>query len=454
MNSAFVVAATHSSAGKTTVTAILLRQLRERGLKVQAFKLGPDFIDPGYHREITGRPSINLDLWMMGEEGVRRAYARWSADADVCVVEAMGGLYDGENGTERGSAAHLAKLLGLPVLVVVDVWGMTRTAGAVLGGLMDFDPGVRIAGAVLNRVGSRPHADMVVEALSERLRERVVGWVERSEELRVDERHLGLTTVEENPAAAEARARAQIAGGRDLDVERLLAATGVRAPSAPVRSSYASQPPGAAARLAVARDAAFCFYYEENLRALEAAGFELVDFRPTADPRLPDGVDAVYLGGGYPESFAAELAANKPLAEELRARAEDGMPVYAECGGMMYLARSLTGFDGQRREMTGILPIDVAMDRTYLAIAYVDVHTRAPSALGPQGQRARGQEFHQSRITAADLEPNLYEVTTSTGETRRAGYVAGKAGNVIASYIHLHFGSHPEIPANLLRAAR
>ncbi|MFH8410332.1 cobyrinate a,c-diamide synthase [Streptomyces sp. NPDC018019] len=451
---AFVVAATHSSAGKTTVTAILLRLLRERGLRVQAFKIGPDFIDPGYHREITGRPSINLDLWMMGAEGVRRSYNRWSAEADVCVIEAMGGLYDGENGTERGSAAHLAKLLGLPVVVVMDVWGMTRTSGAVLGGLLAFDPEVRIAACVLNQVGSRTHAEMVLTALPDHLRELVAGWVERSEHLRVDERHLGLTTVEENPTGAAERARAQAASGRTVDMDALLAATRTALPH-PAETPAPHPPrrtgPGVPrARLAVARDAAFCFYYEENLRALEDTGFTLVPFRPTVDPRLPDDVDAVYLGGGYPESFTAELAANRSLARELRTRAEHGMPIYAECGGMMYLARSLTGFDGERATMTGVLPIDVVMDRQYLSIHYVDVRTQAPSPLGEANQRARGQEFHQSRITDAGIEPNLYEVTTSTGERRRAGFLLN---NVAAGYIHLHFALHPEIPRNFLSAA-
>ncbi|WP_053803176.1 cobyrinate a,c-diamide synthase [Streptomyces rimosus] len=451
---AFVVAATHSSAGKTTVTAIVLRLLRERGLKVQAFKIGPDFIDPGYHREITGRPSINLDLWMMGAEGVRGSFSRWSAEADVCVIEAMGGLYDGESGTEKGSAAHIAKLLGLPVVVVMDVWGMTRTSGAVLGGLMAFDPEVRIAACVLNQVGSRTHAEMVLTALPDQLRELVAGWVERSEHLRVDERHLGLTTVEENPTAAAERAAAQVASGRTVDVDRLLATTRTALPD-PGETSAHHPPrgtgPGAShVRLAVARDAAFCFYYEENLRALEDAGFTLVPFRPTVDSQLPDGADAVYLGGGYPESFTAELAANRSLAHELRARAAHGMPVYAECGGMMYLARSLTGFDGKAAAMTGILPIDVVMDRRYLAIHYVEVRTQAPSPLGEAGQRARGQEFHQSRITTAEIEPNLYEVTTSTGERRRAGFVLD---NVAASYIHLHFSMRPEIPRNFLSAA-
>ncbi|MFI0262616.1 cobyrinate a,c-diamide synthase [Streptomyces sp. NPDC017056] len=469
---AFVVAATHSSAGKTTVTAILLRLLRERGLKVQAFKIGPDFIDPGYHREITGRPSINLDLWMMGAEGVRGSFSRWSAGADVCVIEAMGGLYDGENGTEKGSAAHIAKLLGLPVVVVMDVWGMTRTSGAVLGGLMAFDPEVRIAACVLNQVGSRTHAEMVLAALPGQLRELVAGWVERSEHLRVDERHLGLTTVEENPTAAAERAAAQIASGRTVNVDRLLATTrtALPHPAAPPDPAALPDPtampdpgetsalhsprgigPGASpVRLAVARDAAFCFYYEENLRALEDAGFTLVPFRPTVDSQLPDGADAVYLGGGYPESFTAELAANRSLAHELRTRAGHGMPIYAECGGMMYLARSLTGFDGKAATMTGILPIDVVMDRRYLAIHYVDVRTQTLSPLGEAGQRARGQEFHQSRITAAEIEPNLYEVTTSTGERRRAGFLLD---NVAASYIHLHFSMHPEIPRNFLSAA-
>ncbi|WP_030664814.1 cobyrinate a,c-diamide synthase [Streptomyces rimosus] len=451
---AFVVAATHSSAGKTTVTAIVLRLLRERGLNVQAFKIGPDFIDPGYHREITGRPSINLDLWMMGAEGVRRSFSRWSAEADVCVIEAMGGLYDGENGTEKGSAAHIAKLLGVPVVVVMDVWGMTRTSGAVLGGLLAFDPEVRIAACVLNQVGSRTHAEMVLTALPGHLRELVAGWVERSEHLRVHERHLGLTTVEENPTGAAERARAQAASGRTVGLDALLAATRTALPrpaGTPAQRPPRGTGPGAPrVRLAVARDAAFCFYYEENLGALEEAGFTVVPFRPTVDPRLPDDVAAVYLGGGYPESFTAELAANRSLAQELKARAGHGMPVYAECGGMMYLARSLADFDGNSAAMAGVLPIDVVMDRQYLSIHYVDVRTQAPSPLGGTGQRARGQEFHQSRITTADIEPNLYEVTTSTGERRPAGFLLD---NVAASYIHLHFGTHPEIPRNFLSAA-
>ncbi|WP_031465414.1 cobyrinate a,c-diamide synthase [Sciscionella sediminilitoris] len=440
---AVLIAGTHSGAGKTTVTAILLTALRARGLRVRAFKLGPDFIDPGYHAEITGEPSINLDPWLMGEHGVRRSFGRWSRDADICVIESMGALYDGADGTERGSAAQLAKLLGVPVVVVLDVWGMTRTAGAILDGLRAFDPQVRIAGCVLNRTGSQAHARMVLDALPERLRGLVLGNVPRSAELDIPERHLGLLTVQENPAA---RAPNWARAGEHIETGRLSAiACGAPVPAppvAPVREPLA--------RLAIARDRAFCFYYAENLHALRAAGFELVPFAPAEQERLPGNIDAVYLGGGYPESFAEQLAGNTALARQLRDRAAAGLPVYAECGGLLYLARSLTGFDGRKHPMAGVLPIDIAMDPDHLVIRYTESRTTRASVLGPRGTVLRGQEFHQSRVIDADLEPGLFTVTTSTGDSFPAGY---RSGNVVASYIHQHFGARPDIAENLLRSA-
>ncbi|HEY8471587.1 MAG TPA: cobyrinate a,c-diamide synthase [Natronosporangium sp.] len=447
---AVLIAATHSGAGKTTATAVVLRALRRRGLAVQPFKLGPDFIDPMYHAEATGTPSINLDLWLMGAAGVRRSFRRWSRPADISVIEAMGALYDGADGTERGSAAHLAKVLDVPVIVVLDVWGMTRTAGAILAGLAGFDPDLRIAGYLLNRVGSDKHAQLVIDALPKQHRELVLGAIPHRPELAIPERHLGLLTVAENPTSAAARDEAFQQAAERLDVDRLcrLAGVGTQRPARPPKRRRTTAP---TARLAVARDPAFCFYYRENLLLLRDAGFELVEFRPTADRRLPAGVDAVYLGGGYPESFAAELAANRSLAAELRDRAAAGMPVYAECGGLIYLGRSLTVHTGQRHRMAGVLPLDVVMDPAHLAIRYVTVRTRRRSPLGGPATTARGQEFHQSRIVRADLEPDLYEVTTSDGQRYRDGYLHR---NVVASYLHLHFGSNRAIVSNLLAAAR
>ncbi len=446
-----IVSATHSGAGKTTVTASIVQGLRGSGLEVQPFKLGPDFIDAAYLTEAAGRPAINLDLWMMGADGVRRSFERCAEGADIAVIEAMGALYDGADGTGEGSAAHLAQLLGLPVLLVLDVAGMTRTAAAILDGLIEFDSKVEIPGVILNRVGSPTHAEMVMRGLPAPLRDLVLGAIPRDVDLEVPERHLGLLTTAENEAARTSREAAQRRASRHLDIERVArvarpgSKTGEMAPPARRRQG----PP--AARLAVARDQAFCFYYEENLRLLSEAGFELVPFRPTLDRGLPDGVDAVYLGGGYPESFAAELAANRSLATELRKRTAAGMPLYAECGGLLYLARSLTGFDGSRHQMSGVLPLDIAMDREYLAISYVTARTSAPSLLGAAGTTARGQEFHQSRITSAEIEATLYDLTTGDGRSSRNGFIQG---NVVAGYVHLHFASAPEIPAEFLAAAR
>lgn len=452
--SGFLISATHSGAGKTTATAVVLQALRRRGLSVQAFKVGPDFIDTAHHTAICGRPSINLDLWMMEEEGVCCSYRRWASEADVSVIEAMGGLYDGVNGSGDGSAAHVAKLLGVPVVVVLDVWGTTRTAAALLKGLIDFDPEVEIAGCIFNRVGSDRHARMIERALPADLQRKVIGYVARRRELEVAERHLGLMTVQEVESTAAVRERALSEVAESLDVDLLLE-TGRRArrldsevsDAVPTSVQALQERP----RLAIARDNGFHFYYEENLRLLCEVGFELVDASPILDDRLPDGVDALYMGGGYPESFAAELAANASFAADLHKRVAEGMPVYGECGGYIYLGRSLTGFDGEPHRMSGLFPIDFAMTEDHLAIAYVALCSRVESPLGPRGTKLRGHEFHQSRIVHSDLVPNLHDVTTSDGRTYREGHVLG---SVVGSYSHLHLASNPDIAANLLLAAQ
>lgn len=454
--SGFLVSGTHSGAGKTTVTSLLLGALCDRGLTVQPFKLGPDFIDSAYHADICGRASINLDCWMMGRDGVRASFESWAGEADVSVVEAMGGLYDGSDGTGNGSAAEVAKLLGLPVIVVIDAWGMTRTVAAVLEGLVGFDPRLRIAGCVLNRVGSARHAEMIERALPPRLRRLVIGSVPHCGELEIPERHLGLTTVQEMRHSRSARRPAQKLAAEGLDIDFALRLAGLtldsdREPRPPTAGPERRAGGRARACLAIAEDDAFHFYYEENLRLLREAGFELVGFRPTVDPGLPAGVDAVYIGGGYPESFAAELQSNDSLGAELRTRAVAGMPVYGECGGFVYLGRSLIGLDGVRYRMSGVLPIDFTMDPEHLAIAYVGLSTRVDSPLGPAGTSLRGQEFHQSRIVGGDAGCDLYDVTTSD----RRGYREGRLfGSVAGSYAHLHLASNPAVAANLMKAAR
>jgi cobyrinic acid a,c-diamide synthase len=434
------------------VAASIVRGLSGSGLRVQPFKLGPDFIDGAYLAEAAGRPAVNLDLWMMGADGVRSSFRRWSEDTDIAVIEAMGALYDGEDGGASGSAAEVAKLLGAPVVLVLDVWGMTRTTGAVMLGMRDFDPVVKIVGYVLNRVGSQAHREMVEASLPDGLGQLVVGAIPRDDDLSIPERHLGLLTAAENQGGAREREAAQRRAASGLDIARLAALAGLKGqPEAGVPAGRTSAPAAASsARLAIARDAAFCFYYEDNLRLLSEAGFELVPFQPTRDSALPEDVDAVYLGGGYPESFAAELAANARLAAELRERGAEGMPIYAECGGLLYLGRSLTGLDGERHRMSAVLPVDAAMDSAHLSISYVEARTRVVSPLGGQGTVARGQQFHQSRLIGGGPRPNLYELVTSRGQASRGGFLQG---NVAASYVHLHLASCPSLAPSLAASA-
>jgi cobyrinic acid a,c-diamide synthase len=330
-STAFLVAGTHSGVGKTTVTLSLLRAVLAGGVSVQPFKLGPDFIDTAYHGEVAGRPSVNLDLWMMGAQNVRSAFERFSATADVALIESMGALYDGEDGTERGSAAYIAKLLDVPIILVIDIWGMTRSAIPLLQGFMSFDPSLRFAGFIMNRAGSVRHADMVLGALPSELRKMSLGYILHRDTLGIPERHLGLVTPDENAVDGAKRLAALDVAGAGLNIAGLL----------PARSGALSRPKvpapavGQRVRIAIARDRAFSFYYLENLALLEEAGAELCPFSPISDPALLAGIAGVYIGGGYPESFAEELASNSTLTRQLKTLADRGMPMYAECGACM-----------------------------------------------------------------------------------------------------------------------
>lgn len=448
---AIIISATHSGAGKTTVTRALLAALKARGLAVQPFKIGPDFIDPMYHSVIVGRPSVNLDLWMMGEAGIRDVFSRWSQNADVAVIEGMGALFDGENGTGKGSAAHIAKILGIPVVAVIDVYGMTRTTAAIMDGLDSFDPDVKIAGFILNRcgyMGSAVHTNLIRNAVGEERWKRVLSIVSNSPALEVAERHLGLVTTYENAASNDNSSLNHVA--KQIDVEKVFGSS-LQA-NANLKSQSAKPPVRPQkARLAVARDAAFCFYYEENLAALKAAGFEIVEFSPIKGDTLPPDTDALYFGGGYPESFARELANNVNLAAQLRHVAKLGMPIYGECGGMIYLGRSLTGFDGKTWSMSGVLPVDFVMDPSYLQIRYIELTTRRDSLLGPAGTVIRGQEFHQSRVANSGLSSDFYTAKTSNGHEYIDGY---QYRNVVASYAHIYLNSCENVAHSFVNAAR
>jgi cobyrinic acid a,c-diamide synthase len=434
--SAIVVAGTHSGVGKTSVTLGLIGAFRRRGLTVQPFKVGPDFIDPLHHQHASGSPARNLDGWMLDPETNLERFARATADADAAVIEGVMGLFDGSDGkSDRGSTAEMAKLLGLPVLLVIDASAMARSAAALIHGYTSFDPDLRVAGVILNNVGGETHAGMIRDAVAGAVP--ILGALPRAKDLVVPERHLGLHL----PHEARADYVDQLATliEEHIDLDALLANSAIERRTAPAAAAP-SPPPRI--RLGLARDEAFCFYYTDNLELLEQAGAELVPFSPIDEP-LPENVDGIYLGGGYPELHADKLAANTSTREAIREFASAGGPIYAECGGLMYLADTLE-LDGQTHPMCGVLPFSTTMPAP-LAIGYIEVTTTG----GPfgSGQTARGHLFHHSAITGEPATDRCYQLKDSRGEETQEGY---RIHNVLASYAHLHLASNPALAATFI----
>jgi len=429
----FVVAGERSGTGKSTITVGMLLALRAMGAEPQPFKAGPDFLDPMHHSIVLGKPSRNLDTWMFGG-AVAECFARGSRGSDVSVIEGVMGLYDGFDGrSEIGSTAHLSKVLKAPVVLVLDASRTARSAGAVALGFQEYDRDVDIAGVIFNNVGSQRHLSMLQDSLRG---VECLGGVPRTESAHLESRHLGLVPAAEgfDPARYDAiRAMVQ----DNVDMARLLEI----ARSAPELEEPA---PGAASestcRVGVAMDEAFNFYYQENLDALSRLGAEVVPFSPIRD-ELPD-VDGLYFGGGYPELFAKELEANASMRSKVRERSGDGMPVYAECGGMMYACRSVTDLESRSCSMCGLFDAEVTMTPKLQALGYVDAAVERDNVLAPAGSATRGHEFHYSRVEAAGDEGMAYSLRKGKGI--RDGKDGMVAHSTLASYLHLHFASCPK----------
>jgi cobyrinic acid a,c-diamide synthase len=441
-----VIGAASSGSGKTTVTVALLAALRARGLRVAAFKCGPDYLDPGYHARAAGAPSHNLDGWMMGREAVLATFARAAAGADVAIVEGVMGLFDGASPTsDVGSTAEIARWLDAPIALVIDASGMGRTAAAVGAGLASFDPRLRVAALVCNRVGSEGHLALLRAAAAA---PPVAGGLPDRPDLGFPERHLGLVTASD-AALPETRlaAWARLAEAW-LDVDALLAAAR-GAPPLELPAGVATPAAAPRCRIGLAHDEAFHFYYEDNLARLAALGATLVRFSPLRDAALP-AVDGLYLGGGYPEEHAPALAANGAMRAAIRVFVASGRPVYAECGGLMALARAIRTRDGREHEAYGILPGVAVLRDGLQALGYAEVTTRAPSLLGPAGVRFRGHQHRFSELVGVpESVPRAYDVAAG-GPSAPEGYQP--VPNVLASYVHAHWASCPSAPAALVAA--
>lgn len=457
MMKSIIIAAPHSGSGKTTITLGIMECLRRKGLTVAPFKVGPDFIDPGYHLLVTGRPSVNLDGWMCGPDFVQETYARHAMGADFTVIEGVMGLFDGFGGTEEdGSTAQVARLTGAPIILVVDARSMARSAAAVVKGFAEFDPQVRLAAVIFNNVASDNHARILRQAMATSLpKVAVLGCLRRDEKLHIPSRHLGLLTAEENPLPSifldhlVETLRAQIDFALLWQV-----ATPHGAPEIPLpekQKAGRKQP----VRIGVARDAAFCFMYHDNLRLLQQAGAHLVEFSPLKDDHLPAQIQGMYLPGGYPEVFAESLAANVSMKTAMRQAIEAGMPVYAECGGLIYLTQGVLAAHQDAQvihEFVGIFPLTTRMLTRRKSLGYREIRTVKPFILGKAGMVARGHEFHYSEIVTlpASVE-RLYQVRKGDDTLGMEGF---SYKNCLASYIHLHFGSCPHIAINFVSRCR
>ncbi|MEX0806451.1 MAG: cobyrinate a,c-diamide synthase [Candidatus Binatia bacterium] len=448
----FVIAGTHSGVGKTTVSLGIMAALQHRGMKVQPFKIGPDFIDPGLHAKICRVPSYNLDSWMLTGDYNRRSFQKNVQNKDVAVVEGMMGLYDGRSGaTEEGSTAEMAKQLGLPVILVVDAAAMARSAAAMILGYCRFDPKIRLIGVIFNRVAGQGHLQYLKEALRSLPGLKCFGGIPIDDRVTIPERHLGLTVAKEgllNQRFVERLARLI---ETHVELNRLLASarTKIAAPAeAPLKKLPDDDVP-----IAVANDRAFCFYYPDNLELLRSAGAKIKNFSPIRDRGLPEGVKGIYLGGGYPELYAKELSRNRPMRAAIKDFIETGGPVYAECGGLMYLTEALTDCGKRQYPMVGVYPFQTRMLPRLKALGYREV-VAAKKTFVAQGAKIRGHEFHYSEIyrsqgTKAIETAYLIE---GPGKTKlREGYRYKKC---LGSYVHLHFGSNPEFARSFVAACR
>jgi cobyrinic acid a,c-diamide synthase len=431
-----VISGTSSGVGKTTVTVALIRALRARGFSVASFKCGPDYLDPTYHARAADGTCHNLDGWMMGQGAVLDTFARAAGGADIALIEGVMGLFDGASATsDAGSTAEVAKWLQAPVLLVCDAAGMARSIAALAGGFASFDRELRVAGVIANRVGSKKHLELLRQALQS---PPILGGFTDDAALAFPERHLGLTTAARDTVPEALLSAWGERAAEWIDVETLIELAR-SAPPLPARATEArSGRVSVRCRIGVAFDEAFHFYYEDNLRRLEALGAELVRFSPIHDPRLPE-VDGLYLGGGYPEVHAEALASNESMRREIAEFSRAGGPIYAECGGLMLLCEQIRCVDGSAYPMAGVIPARAQMKDRLQALGYVEVETRSPTALGLAGVRFRGHQFRYSELEVLGEVDRAYDMRRCRdGERLVEGF---RVGNTLASYVHAHWGS-------------
>ncbi len=450
-----IIAGTGSGVGKTSITLGLIRALSRRGLAIQPFKVGPDFLDPTHLSIAAGRACYNLDGWMTGESYVKTLFDRMCGQADIAVVEGAMGMFDGASASSlSGSTAEIACWLDAPVLLVVGAHGVARSIAAIVKGFAEFDPNVHLAGVIANHTGTHRHRTWMAKALDSEALPGLVGAIPRDALPKLSDRHLGLITADANTLPETLIDALADACETHLDIDTIVKLA-ESSKLKPAVTTVASDPT-ALTRIGLASDDAFHFRYRDNLEAIEQSGARIVPFSPISDRKLPPNLDGLYLPGGYPEEHADALAANETMLTDIRNFADSGKCVYAECGGLIYLGRSVRTRDGRDVPLAGVLPIYSRMLSRQKFLGYVEVTLESDSLWGHAGDTLRGHEFHYSEIYADDLAAqgwrNQYAIRSRAGRNARAEGFA--MGNILASYVHLHWASVPKAAANFVQRCK
>lgn len=473
---AIVIAGTNSGCGKTTVSIGVMAALVEKGFRVQPYKVGPDYIDPMFHTFVTGRESRNLDSWILNSDTVKYLYNKNAEGADIAVIEGVMGLYDGYGGRSlEGSTADIAGIIGASVILVIDGRAMSLSAAALVKGYADFNGKVNVKGVIINNIAREEHYMLLKEAIENYTGIKVLGYLERSDSTAIGSRHLGLITSCEISGMKEKAAILSSRLQKTIDLELLIKLAGgsgtAPGPAAVsgedtdriydcnlanlCRNKNEMEPGTKPTRIAIARDKAFCFYYRDNLDLLERMGAELVRFSPLSDTSLPEGIDGLYLGGGYPEVWAEELQENTSIKQDIRDRITQGLPAYAECGGLMYLSDSIRLPEGSEFKMTGLIPGKSIMTSSLNRFGYVSVKLARDTILSKMASEIRAHEFHYSETIVDQSVKACFEVSK-----RRDGHVvkSWRCGyqvyNLLAGYPHMHFYSNPAFAKGFLDSCR
>lgn len=439
----FVLAGTHSGSGKTTITAGILSALKKRGLCVQPFKTGPDYIDTAFHSFVVGRKSRNLDTWLLSEDSVRYLFAQNSIGADVAVVEGVMGLYDGLGGKEDiGSTASLAKMLNLPVILIIDGSGVARSAAATVLGFDQFDKDCHIAGVIINRVSSAHHYDILKEAIEFATNIPCLGYVLKNQQIKLSSRHLGLIPAVEIEDLEQRLAQVAEMVEDSVNLDQLLACSRMEAPKAMTHLTQERFGEYKGLKVGIALDESFNFYYWDNLDLIKALGCDCVFFSPIHDQKLPEGLDFIYIGGGFPEVFGKALSENLSFKASLRAYHNSGRPLYAECGGLMYFTEAIVDLEGERHEMAGILSGETIMTGTLKHFGYNEIETSAELTEKPLYFKAH--EFHRSEYIKHDLKPHYHLYKNKGADNEKTWECGYQKGMAFGAYAHVHFYSEPK----------